>query len=96
MSLKRRNIKRVLLACLMLMLSACAMSPSPYRYKVTLPVLEVAPKTSPCELKNQAGVVVIKGTCVTVLESDYQMLIVELKAACLGTGGTPKECRTEE
>lgn len=85
-----------LLGTLMLFVSACATSSSPYRYKVTLPMLEVEPKVSPCHLKDETGTVVPSRPCVTILESDYQALIIELKAACLGVGGSPKECRTEE
>ena len=92
-----QNGRRALWVGLLLVASyGCATSPSPYQYKVQLPMLEVAPKIAPCEMKDQTGTVQKTGQCVTLYEPDYRNLIVELKAACLGTGGTPAECRTEE
>lgn len=96
MRFRRQNGALGLLVIPMLLSWGCATSSSPYRYKVTLPILEVEPKVSPCHLKDEAGAVVSSRPCVTLLESDYHSLIVELKAACLGVGGSPKECRTEE
>lgn len=95
MSLRQRSIKLGLLAFPMLLLFACATPPSPYQYRVQLPVLEVEPKVSPCDLKDQTGKVVQSRSCITLLDDDYKKILVELKAACLAVGQSAKECRTE-
>lgn len=97
MRLQLRNGKRVLWASLLLgLICGCATSPSPFRYSVTIPMLEVTPKVAPCQLKDASGVIVASERCVTLVESDLIELIVELKAACLALGNTPTQCQTEE
>lgn len=91
---RRRNIGRVLWAFPMLLLFGCGTPPSAYQYKVQLPMLEVEPKISPCDLKDQAGNVVQSRSCVTLLDDDYKKILVELKSACLAFGQTDQECRT--
>lgn len=93
---RRQSIKRGLLAFPMLLLFACGTPPSPYQYRVQLPVLEVEPKVSPCDLKDQTGKVVQSRSCLTLLDDDYRKILVELKAACLAFGQTAKECRITE
>lgn len=95
MSLRRQSIKRGLLAFPMLLLFGCGTPLSPYQYRVQLPVLEVEPKVSPCDLKNQDGKVVQSRSCLTLLEDDYKKIMVELKASCLAFGQSARECRTE-
>ena len=92
---RRRNIGRVLWAFPMLLLFGCGTPPSAYQYRVQLPMLEVEPKVSPCDLKDQSGNVVQSRSCVTLLDDDYKKILVELKSACLAFGQTDQECRTE-
>lgn len=85
---------RVIIALLLLVISGCSQS-NVSNYRVSLPMLEVEPKISPCDLKDQAGNVVQSRSCVTLLDDDYKKILVELKSACLAFGQTDQECRTE-
>lgn len=94
MSKKRFGGKRWLLAISTLLSCSCAAQDSNSGYRVMLPVLEVAPKVGRCQIQDPAAQTSHDGECTTLLSSDYKKLLIELVAACLGTGGTDAECRT--
>lgn len=91
---KRFGGKRWLLAISILLSCSCAGQESNFGYRVTLPVLEVAPKVGPCKIQDHPDAQTVhEGTCTTLLSSDYKNILVELVTACLATGGTETECR---
>ena len=94
MRMQRWCGKLGLLASLLLSISACGTAPAS-RYTVEIPVLTVAPIYHECLIRDDATGAKEPTECVTLVRSDYRQLIVELKAACLGSGGTEEACLTE-
>lgn len=60
-----------------------------------MPLLEAQPIKGPCRQVDGEG---IRTTtrCVTLLEADYQAIVIELKTACLAAGGTAEQCQTKQ
>lgn len=67
--------------------SACATSPTGSSYRVQVPILTVRPLVVPCA--DRSG----PHTCAVILLEDYQVLVREVKAACLANRQTPAECQ---
>jgi len=57
-------------------------------YKVIVPNLQVAPLRVKCSTPSGPA------TCKCFLESDANLIIRKLKAACTALGGTEDECQT--
>lgn len=70
-------------------ISGCAAGRLPWSYRVRIPELRAAPIEVNCLLGGQPA------ECVLVLKPDWEDVVLELKAACLAVGGTPKECQAE-
>lgn len=79
-----------------LLLFACAtkMPPlTPYPCKVT--ELTYLPLIRQCDIvtKDDRRKVV---QCITLLDTDYYELVVELKACCLGSGQSKEQCQAQD
>lgn len=97
---------RILLLMILngLLLSGCVSAGGPSSYRVTIPTWEAEPLRIPVDqdgmLRRYVAVIREDASLPArdlriVVWPDVQKLIVELKAACLALGGTPKECQTE-
>lgn len=84
-----------LLAFLMLSVSGCASQGPAYRYKVAMPILTVAPIFHECAIRDDATGKKEPTECVTLVRSDYRQIVIDLKAACLASGGSGKDCQTD-
>jgi len=84
-----------LLAFLMLSVSGCANQAPAYRYTVTMPMMTVAPIYHDCWIRDDATGKKEPTECVTLVRSDYRQIVIDLKAACLASGGTEKDCQTD-
>lgn len=100
MRIARMNGRRMLLVILMLSTFGCGTQGMPYRYRIERPTMTVAPIFHNCVVTDGTTGAKRDAPCVTLLREDYNGLIVEVKAACLATGGTDLEClgytRTEK
>ena len=86
----RWNGKRMLLVGLVAVLTyACSLVAAQSAYRVRIPLLQAAPAHVNC-VTNE-----IRGECTLLLRSDYEALVRELKAACLGNGQTVADCQAE-
>ena len=85
--------KRRLLAILICLSWSCAGPDSNSGYRVTLPILEVAPKQGPCQIQDPDALTFLDGDCTAILTSDYKKILIELISACLALGGSEGECR---
>ena len=84
-----------LLAFLMLIISGCASQGPAYRYRVAMPMMTVAPIYHDCWIRDDATGKKEPTECVTLVRSDYRQIVIDLKAACLASGGTEKDCQTD-
>ena len=89
------NGARGLLAILMLIVSGCASQGPAYRYTVAMPILTVAPIFHECAIRDDATGKKEPTECVTLVRSDYRQIVIDLKAACLASGGSEKDCQTD-
>lgn len=71
------------------LLSGCRTEPCISSYQVTVPTLAAPPLPLTCQVGQQDR------KCLALLETDYQGLVRELKAACLAAGGSHQQCQTE-
>lgn len=67
----------------------CALAPAPSSYQVRLPLLTAPTIRVPCQADGRPA------TCRVILETDYEALVRELKAACVAAGGSDVDCQTE-
>lgn len=84
-----------LLGISLLLSSSCAGLESTSGYRVTMPVLDVAPRETSCQARDGTGQT-FPETCTTLLTRDYKRILVELVAACIAFGGTDHACRVPE
>ena len=91
----RQRISSWLLISILLYLPACA-TPGGVSgpYKPTIPTLLAEPIRSGCTIED-AGGALLRTTCVTVAERDWNAVVTELKAACLALGHSRGECKAE-
>lgn len=71
------------MGCLVL-LSACATPARGSRFHPTVPVFAAYQERS-CQIRHSDGTVE-SSTCVTVLKSDFEELVTQLRAACIALG----------
>ena len=80
----------LLVAAMVGLLCACATPTTGSSYRVTIPVLTVAPLVFDCRLASGAT-----ESCIVLLRRDHENIVRELKTACLALGGTAAQCHTE-
>jgi hypothetical protein len=76
------------------LLCGCVTGPGPSSYRVTIPVLEISPRIVDCTILTRDGTP-SQRKCLTLLQTDYQGIVRELKAACLALGQTKAECQAD-
>ena len=96
MRLLPRNGARVLLVALLLTVSGCASQGPAYRYKIQIPMMTVSPIYHDCWIRDDATGKKEPTECVTLVRSDYRQIVIDLKAACLASGGTEQACQAGE
>lgn len=82
-----------LVLVLMLSLYGCGTKGPVSRYQIHPPMLTVAPIYHECDIRDDATGKTERSECVTLLRSDYRQIILDLKTACLASGGTEQECQ---
>lgn len=80
---------------LMLIVSGCETKAPVYRYQIHPPMLTVAPIYHECDIREDATGKKERSECVTLLRYDYRQIVLDLKMACLASGGTAQECQAE-
>ena len=76
------------------LISACAPTPVRSTYSVFVPKLKAAPVYQECQFTGKDGVILTE-TCAKLLKSDLELIIRELKGACIANGQTDEECQIE-
>ena len=77
---------RLVAVAVALLLSGCSLSLGRSQYRVEMPMLDYMPIVAPCSLETEYPL------CVTLMLEDFNLLMVELKSACLALGGSDKDC----
>ena len=77
-----------LLGLTAILVSGCASGAPPSAYRVQIPELRANPLRLKCDQDPDQG-------CIALLYADYVAILRELRAACLGLGGSRKECGAE-
>lgn len=85
----RMNGKLLLLVMTAALISGCANKAAESSYKVTIPLLTAEPLRHKCETPEGPTI------CKCFVESDINLIIRKLKAACLASGGTEDACQTK-
>lgn len=83
--------RKINLWVLLILLGGCTTVQGGSSYRVTMPELEAPPMIVNCTMQSPTGPKV--GQCVIIWRPDYTEIIVELKAACVGLGGSEEECQ---
>ena len=74
------------------LISACGTTPVRSTYSVFVPKLKAAPIYQDCQFTAKDGTVLTE-TCARILRSDLDLIIRELKGACIANGQTEEECQ---
>lgn len=80
---------------LMLIVSGCGTQAPVSRYQIHPLMLTVAPIYHECDIRDDATGKKERSECVTMLRHDYRQLVLDLKTACLASGGTAQECQAD-
>jgi len=91
---------RLTLLCLLTVVAGCASASKAViqksSYQPQIPLLLVAPRTVDCDIIDTKTGKLDNDKCTLLLQSDFQAIIREMKAECLGLTGDNDVCQTIE